>query len=403
MTGRQSLGWCVFLLVLSTWYAMGQGPVPETSVLPDTQSLCVVDFFYEPGCSECRRIENEVLPELKARLGDLVEVRRWDVSSTEGYERLIRTQQALDIQSNESSLVVIDKRVALAGLDEIRQELIPVVEMCVARGLAGEKTQADTDVPSSGASSTEASVEDLARQQLQGFSLLGIAVAGLADGINPCAIATLVFMISLLSSLRVRGPQLLMTGAAFCVATFLTYFAIGFGLLSVLDSLTTVLVLQVIVEGGMVFILAVLAILSFADAWRYARTGRSEVVRLKLPDRGSRLVRKVIHDQFRRRNLLVGAFVAGIVVTAVESVCTGQVYVPTLVYLVRISEAKGTAMGYLALYNLMFLIPLLVAFFLAYAGLETNRLIRFSQRNVVTAKVLLGLLFIGLGIGIVLV
>lgn len=364
------------------------------------RTVCVVDFFQEPGCAECRRIRTEVLPELEARLGETVTVRMWDVTTKEGYLRRLRYQEALGITSNESSLAVVNRKIDLAGWSEIREELIPTAEMILARHLAGEAPAAEDAEATAPHEAASEDVSNLALRQLHGFSALGVAIAGLADGINPCAIATLVFLISMLAALRVRGRMLLLTGGAFCAATFLTYFAIGFGLLSVLDSLAGIGVLQRIVEGTMLLVLGVLAVLSFGDAWRYARTGRADAVMLKLPERGQRLVRRVVRSQFRRRNLVAGGFVAGAVVTAVESVCTGQVYVPTLVYLLRVRQATGPALGYLVLYNLMFLVPLVIAFGLAYAGLETERFLRFSRQNVVVAKILLGVLFLVLAAAI---
>lgn len=364
--------------------------------------LCIVEFFHEPGCAQCDRIDDEILPELSARLGDAVELRRWDVTTTDGYQRRMQVQKALDIQTNASSLAVVDGRIALAGLAEIQGELIPVAEMRVAQALA-DGYQAPTVASTEASAQRKATAEELALEHLRSFSAVGVAVAGLVDGINPCAIATLVFMVSLLAALRVRGWQLIVAGIAFCTATFLTYFALGFGLLSALDSLAGFTALQAGMEAAMIAVLGVLAALSFGDAWRYARTGRPDAVVLKLPERGSRMVRRVVHDQFRRRNLVAGAFLAGAVVTAIESVCTGQVYVPTLVYLVRVRQETGAAIGYLTLYNLMFLVPLLVAFGLAYFGMETERFLDFSRTNVVAAKVLLGCLFIALGVALVLV
>ncbi|MFW5802814.1 MAG: cytochrome c biogenesis CcdA family protein [Verrucomicrobiota bacterium] len=407
---RKRAGFCklnLALVLVAAFLASAAGVRAEEELGSREESagidraVCVVDFFQEPGCAECRRIRNEVLPELRARLDEDVTVRMWDVTTKEGYQRRLRYQEALDITSNESSLAVVNGKIALSGWSEIREELIPTAEMILARHLAGEQPAAE-DTETTTSQPADADVSNLALRQLHGFSALGVAIAGLADGINPCAIATLVFLISMLAALRVRGRMLLLTGGAFCVATFLTYFAIGFGLLSVLDSLAGIGFLQLIVEGTMVLVLGVLAVLSFGDAWRYSRTGRADAVMLKLPERGQRLVRRVVRSQFRRRNLLAGGFVAGAVVTAVESVCTGQVYVPTLVYLLRVRQATGPALGYLVLYNLMFLIPLVLAFGLAYAGLETDRFLRFSRQNVVVAKILLGILFVILAVAIFL-
>lgn len=414
MTCRKGVGMLWHSLVLTVAFLASATSVCAESSGTSGESahaeraVCVVDFFQEPGCAECRRIRTEVLPELEARLDEAVVVRMWDVTTEEGYRRRIRYQEDLGITSNASSLAVVNREIALAGWSEIRDELIPTAEMFYARHLAGESrgdgdAAAEPSTPSPPSPSETEDAPSLALRQLHGFSVLGVAIAGLADGINPCAIATLVFLISLLAALRVRGRMLLLAGGAFCVATFLTYFAIGFGLMNALGSLTGIGVVQLIVEGAMVAVLGVLAALSFLDAWRYARTGRADAVMLKLPERGRRLVRRVVRSQFRRRNLLAGGFVAGAVVTAVESVCTGQLYVPTLVYLLRVRQAAGPALGYLVLYNLMFLIPLIIAFGLAYAGLETERFLRFSRQNVVGAKLLLGVLFIVLAAAIALV
>jgi hypothetical protein len=94
------------------------------------------------------------------------------------------------------------------------------------------------------------------------------------------------------------------------------------------------------------------------------------------------------------RSLLAGSLVIGIAVTALESVCTGQVYVPTLVLVVKTRASILRGAGYLLLYNVMFLLPLVIAFVVTYHGLKTEKLLAWSKRNVVPSKILLGLLFV---------
>ncbi len=66
------------------------------------------------------------------------------------------------------------------------------------------------------------------------FAVPLVLANGLADGLNPCAFSTLVFLVSLLAVARVRGRRLLAVGASFCAATFLAYTALGLGLLQAL-------------------------------------------------------------------------------------------------------------------------------------------------------------------------
>ena len=90
----------------------------------------------------------------------------------------------------------------------------------------------------------------------------------------------------------------------------------------------------------------------------------------------------------------------GSAVTALESVCTGQVYVPTLMVVVK-GGFSARAWGYLLAYNAMFVLPLAGAFALSYAGLRTETLLRWSRREVVWARLGLGAFFLGMA-GVIL-
>ena len=86
---------------------------------------------------------------------------------------------------------------------------------------------------------------------------------------------------------------------------------------------------------------------------------------------------------------MVSAFGLGCVVTGIESVCTGQVYVPTLALVVKRGADLVRGMTYLAVYNLMFILPLVVVLLLSYRGLRLFSLIEWSKHNVVTSKALM--------------
>ncbi|HCU34501.1 MAG TPA: hypothetical protein DGT21_03365 [Armatimonadetes bacterium] len=67
------------------------------------------------------------------------------------------------------------------------------------------------------------------------FGVATIAVAGLVDGINPCALATLVFLISYLSLRQRSARDVLATGLLFAAGVFAAYLAIGIGALRALQ------------------------------------------------------------------------------------------------------------------------------------------------------------------------
>ena len=68
----------------------------------------------------------------------------------------------------------------------------------------------------------------LQRDKAEGMTIGVIAMAGLIDGVNPCVFAGLVFLASLLVSSRMGGRKILVTGAAYCLGSFICYFLMGF-------------------------------------------------------------------------------------------------------------------------------------------------------------------------------
>jgi hypothetical protein len=170
---------------------------------------------------------------------------------------------------------------------------------------------------------------------------------------------------------------------------------IGFGLFRFLHLFSGFILLRRAVEWGMVVVLLVLAILSFRDAIRFRKTGRAADVTLQL----STGMKKRIHDVMRRglgsAGIIWGGLLIGCAVTVLESVCTGQVYVPTLVLILKDSAfSESRAWLLLLLYNALFVLPLVIVFVAVYFGLRTETLLAWNRRNVVSSKLLLGLFFV---------
>ena len=93
------------------------------------------------------------------------------------------------------------------------------------------------------------------------------------------------------------------------------------------------------------------------------------------------------------KHKLIAAFVTGLIVSLLELACTGQVYAP-IVY--QIQQGRTGAVAWLVLYNLAFILPLIVIFLLTWAGLRSDHLTRFQKRHTCAVKFALGVLFIAL-------
>ncbi len=186
---------------------------------------------------------------------------------------------------------------------------------------------------------------------------------------------------------------MLLTGVAFISAVFIAYFAAGLLLYKILEKLHEHFGwLQQWLNWSMAALALVAAFFSFRDAAR-ARAGHIDEMTLQLPGFLKSRIRGVIRTGARARRFVIAAFLAGIAISFLELACTGQIYVP-IIY--QIQKGHLDAVAWLVLYNLAFILPLVVIFLLAWAGLRSESLIDFQKRHTTAVKIGLGLVFLAL-------
>jgi hypothetical protein len=88
--------------------------------------------------------------------------------------------------------------------------------------------------------------------------------------------------------------------------------------------------------------------------------------------------------------------VVGLITSVLEFACTGQVYLPTIAFVSQIATHKHQAYGYLLLYNLMFEVPMIITFIIAFWGVSSKRIAGWAQSSVAGVKLLTALLFLGM-------
>ncbi|MDD5677435.1 MAG: hypothetical protein PHW60_05505 [Kiritimatiellae bacterium] len=381
---RGAFSACLWLLTGLVWAGVLSTSNAETDAVTNPPPVRI-EFFFEAGCGNCDRVENEILPELDDRYPGDYRLERLDVWQLTNYLRLAGYQERLQSRENEDVSMMLDGRFFLNGFREIQTKIFDTMDALLATPVAVDSTAAPPP----------ATMDEL-RARVRCFTPMSVMAAGLVDGINPCAMATLVFFMSSLALARIGGPRLLLAGGTFCIAGFLTYLAIGLGLLHVLRPLTSLAHAREAINAIMLVLLLCFATLSFRDAWLFRTQGDAHGMVLRLPRPLMLATHAIMRRGLKARHLALGGFLIGVAVTVLESVCTGQVYVPTLVLVLRSGAGAGTATGYLVLYNLLFILPLVIILGLTWQGLRTARLLAWSRRHVVVEKYLLGMLFLAL-------
>ena len=230
------------------------------------------------------------------------------------------------------------------------------------------------------------------------FSLGGVLIAGLIDGLNPCAFATIVFLVSYLSFLGKQSKEILTYGIIFTFGVFIAYIIAGVGLMAGLRQLSGF----PMITKGIYLVIALLAfvlgIVSFYDYILFRR-GQMAKMKLQLPMALKKKIHGIIRIQTRSPKAgFIGTFALGFVIAATEVVCTGQVYLPTIGYIMRVPELRVHAFLNLVLYNIMFIIPLVGIFIAAFFGVTSEKMAVRTKEHTGTVKLLTALLFIGLGL-----
>jgi HEAT repeat protein/cytochrome c biogenesis protein CcdA len=355
---------------------------PEAPVKINRKSLPVI-FFFKPGCRECAHTR-EMLATLKKDHPTLV-VEEHNILEADA----VVLNQALCGRFQVPSLKhnIAPSLFTQSGY-LVRDDILPPA----LAALLGKT--ADTDQDDAWKAVEQPQIEAAKEQVTQRYQALTLPVvigAGLLDGVNPCAFATIIFFLSYLQIARRSKQEMLLTGAAFILGVFLAYLSAGLLLYQVLAALHQRFAG---IQSWLNPLFATLALLaaaySFRDAFR-ARAGRMDEMTLQLPGFLKDRIRGVIRTGVRARRFVIAAFLTGVAISFLELACTGQVYAP-IVY--QIQQGKLDAVVMLVIYNLAFIAPLIVIFLLAYGGLRSEKLIALQKKHTFAVKIALGVLFL---------
>lgn len=341
-------------------------------------------YYYAPGCRSCEEFLSSGIPSLESRYGVIAKVERRDILEGAAYEELAAFAASIGDSIRAMPALRVGG-ILLQGDEEIEDRLPGIFATALSSGGAGAALSA--------APSAEPAP---AKPRIEGISILAVAAAGLADGINPCAFTTLLFLLSSLALAGKGRREVLAIGLVFSLGVFLTYLGAGLGLFAALRAASSVALVSAVLRWALVAVLAVLAVLSLVDYSRI-RAGKPGEMLLQLPNALKLRIHASIRVRAKTAALAGSSLVLGFLVSIFEFACTGQVYLPTLAYLAR-GPGGARAAGLLVLYNLCFIAPLLAVFGAAYFGVGSKRITSLFQRRMGAAKIALALVFAALAV-----
>ncbi|MDO8555320.1 MAG: hypothetical protein Q7R75_02030 [bacterium] len=209
-----------------------------------------------------------------------------------------------------------------------------------------------------------------------------VAITGFLDGIHPCAIAILVFFIAFLLTLQKSFKNIFALGLVYAGVIFLTYLAIGVGLLS-----------GVMFFGQHHFfaklgswLLILLGAINIRDYllpnWKLG---------IKMPRVSNERIKKLL-EKASLPTVAGAAFLVGLC----SIPCSGGIYAAVTALLAS-RTTFFTGFLYLLLYNFMFVLPLLILLAASANPYTLVKIGEWQQKSKSIQRLIMGIFMAALG------
>ena len=225
-----------------------------------------------------------------------------------------------------------------------------------------------------------------------------VLAAGLAGGLNPCSFSMLFLLLSLIAA---KKNSVLKLGGIYLLSKFIAYFLIAVSFYQIVNVLESALFESV---RGFIRLLLVaaailFALLSFLDFLK-ARKEQYGRMLLKLPNKirktDSSIMEKLMNES--KKPLWVIVFLLGFIISAGEFLCSGQVYLATLLTMNHLDN-KADFFSYvlILLYILVMILPSLGIVILVHRGKRLQGISAFIVGHIGTIKLINMLVFLIMG------
>jgi cytochrome c biogenesis protein CcdA len=216
------------------------------------------------------------------------------------------------------------------------------------------------------------------------LTLPAVIGAAIVDAINPCAFAVLILLTTTVLATG-KKKKALHSGLAFTGAIYIAYFLMGLGLFSAIQAAGLTRTFYIIVT-----VLAfIVGLLNIKDYFWYGKGFLMEVP-ISWRPKMKKLIAKVTSAP--------GAFVIGILVSFFLLPCTSGPYIVILGLLAK-EATRFTGILYLLLYNLIFILPMLIITYVVYKGISTTeKLERIRKSKLRILHLIAGLIILAIGI-----
>lgn len=219
------------------------------------------------------------------------------------------------------------------------------------------------------------------------WGLFGIVTtSAFLDGINPCAVAVLLFFIAFLFSIKRTKAGIWKMGLVYIAAIYFAYLLIGLGIAQAII-ISGAPHLMAIVGAYLVIILGVIQLIGIVSP--------KFPIKLRIP-----ISTKAVLEKWLYKSTIPAAFIGGFIVGLCTFPCSGGIYV-AIIGMLASSQTQLSGFMWMLWYNLVFVAPLIIILLLSSSEKATEQLQQLERRESKKSKVIIGLTMIALGLIII--
>ncbi len=354
----------------------------KTNMENSRDSVCII-YFYTDSCTHCAAVKL-YLDELESSYGDKIVITRYSLGEPENIELYYRFCTSRDYEGRSVPVLGINDKifvgegVILGNLeDEIKRAFSMDKKICPLGSLACSSDSSD-GLLSEGVNPAFAGISGLSFSKLAPV----VVFAGLGDGINPCAFAVLIFVMAMLMQISGRRRKLITVVSVYMLSLLAVNVALG-----IIYFYTSVVIGAPVFIRYIVIVIAIIAgLINIKDFFFYGK-GLS----LKIPDKAHDFIQK-----FARRTTVFSAFILGSIVAVLEAPCSVPIYLTVIEILKGEGHSLVLVLPYILLYNVMFIVPLVVLAVLVYRGRDTAVLEKWRDSHKRWMRLLIGIILLAL-------
>lgn len=333
-----------------------------------------VSYFYSPSCSHCANVvESGILEKVKSTD---VNVTKYNVVEQEGLDKFLEITNKLNL-SRGVPLAVIEKN----GETEYLRGDRPIIEN-LENAVKGEEIENEEGVKNY-LESIFIHELDEESGKLSPTGWLILILIALIDAINPCAFGVLIFLMASLLKMG-SAKRAMHAGLIYSIVVFATYFLVGLLLYNIISAFaeSSFFSYFYIIIAVIIFILG---LFQLKDVFWYGKG-----FTLRIPAKAKPIIESLMNN-----TSLISILILGILVSLFELPCTGEVYFGILTIM---AKHEVFALSYLFVYNLVFVLPLIILTILIAKGVSPEKIQNWTNEKKKYMKLASGLLLLALAI-----